>query len=135
MVATETGLGNEFLRAEVTPTGTITLTHKQTGTRYEGLFGIEDGADAGDEYNYSPPDRDHVVTEPTEPAVCELLSSGPAEARLRVTTRYRIPVGLNPVERARTRRTTFLPVVTEYSVRAGEPFLRASIPGSTALVA
>jgi alpha-mannosidase len=127
VTATETAIDNGLLRAEVGPAGTVALIHHGSGTRYEGLFGIEDGADAGDEYNYSPPDRDHVVREPIEPPVCELLSSGPVEARLRVTSRYRVPVGLTPDERARARRTTILPVVTEYSLRAGEPFLRASI--------
>jgi len=120
-------LHNGILRAEVDAAGRVALLHVPTGTRYPGLFGIEDGADAGDEYNYSPPATDLIVGDPAEAAVVEELRHGPLEAALRVTTRYRIPVGLTANERARARRTTFLPVELDLSLRTGEPFLRARI--------
>jgi len=118
-------LGNGIIRADVAADGTVTMTRLADGARYEGLFAIEDGGDAGDEYNYSPPERDLVVTEPAEPPVVETLASGPVEATLRITRRYRVPERLD--EKRRARKTVWLPVVTNISLRAGEPFLRASI--------
>jgi alpha-mannosidase len=125
--ASGNALDNGLVRAEVAADGTVSLVAPGGGARADGLFAIEDGADAGDEYNYSPPPRDHVVREPFEPAVVDVVSEGPVEARLRITRRYRIPAGLTPDERARSRKTVVTPVVTELSLRAGEPFVRARI--------
>ncbi|MGZ4104421.1 MAG: alpha-mannosidase [Actinomycetota bacterium] len=119
-------LDNGLVRAEVQADGRITLITRD-GSRHDGLFGIEDGADAGDEYNYSPPDKDLIVTEPAAPAIVDVVRAGPVEATLRVTRRYRIPASLDANERGRARRTTWMPVVTDLTLRAGEPFLRASM--------
>ena len=118
-------LDNGLIRAEVDAAGQLALT--RGGFRYEGLLAIEDGGDAGDEYNYSPPERDVVVTDPVEPAVVDEVLHGPLEAGLRVTTRYRIPASLDTRGTRRARRSTYLPVVATYTLRAGEPFLRARL--------
>lgn len=119
-------LDNGIVRAEVQGDGRVTVTSK-TGARYENLFGIEDGADAGDEYTYSPPDRDLIVTEPAEQPVVDVVQDGPVQATLRVTRRFRIPASLDAKERGRARKTEWMPVVMDLTLRAGEPFLRASL--------
>jgi len=117
---------NEYLRAEVDAAGNVTLIERASGARFPGLLAIEDGGDGGDEYNYSPPERDHVVTHPDD-VVVEVGADGPVEASLRITRHYRIPTALSADEKRRARRTTVLPVVTEIALRAGEKFLRATI--------
>jgi alpha-mannosidase len=67
-----------------------------------------------------------VITEPSEPPVVDVIEEGPLRATLRVRRTYRIPEGLRTDERARARRTVLLPVTTDLSLRAGEPFLRAT---------
>ena len=117
---------NGLVRAEVQADGRVTLI-SQDGARYEDLFGIEDGADAGDEYNYSPPDRDLIVTDPAEQPVVDVLQDGPVQATLRVTRRFKIPASLDAKEKGRARKTEWMPVVMDLMLRAGESFLRASI--------
>jgi alpha-mannosidase len=117
---------NGILRAEVQGDGRVTIL-RPDGSTLEDLFGISDGADAGDEYNYSPPDRDLIITEPAEPPVVEVVQDGPVQATLRVTRRFRVPARLDANERGRARKTVWMPVVTDLTLRAGEPFLRASI--------
>ncbi|MGH3113243.1 MAG: glycoside hydrolase family 38 C-terminal domain-containing protein, partial [Gaiellaceae bacterium] len=85
-----------------------------------------DGGDAGDEYTYSPPERDLVVSSPVD-VTTTLVAAGPLEARVRVSTRLKIPSGLATGRRSRGRRRVWMPVTTEYILRAGEPFLRADI--------
>src|SRR5205085_11673439 len=82
---------------------------------------------AGDECNHAPPDRDLIVTDPAEQPVVDIVQNGPVQATLRVTRRFRIPAGLDAKERGRARKTEWMPVVMDLTVRAGEPFLRASI--------
>lgn len=118
---------NEHLRAQVDAQGRVSLTMKAAGTRLDGLFRLVDGADAGDEYNYSPPDNDLEIDAPSGDVVVDAIADGPVEATLRVSMRYRIPAGLGADERSRARRSVWMPITVDYSLRAGEPFLRAAI--------
>jgi len=120
-------LDNGILRAEVGADGRVALTRLADGFRYEELLGIEESGDAGDEYNYSPPEQDLVVTEPSGPVVIDEVSAGPVEAALRFTRTYRVPAGLTGGGRARARRMIPMRVHTEIALRAGEAFLRARI--------
>jgi alpha-mannosidase len=56
-----------------------------------------------------------------------VVANGPLEARVRVETRRRIPSAIAPGRRGRGRRSVWMPVVAEYALRAGEPFLRAEL--------
>jgi mannosylglycerate hydrolase len=54
---------NETFRVEASRAdGTLTITDKRTNTVFAGLNRFVDGSDAGDEYNYSPPDGDSFLT-------------------------------------------------------------------------
>ncbi|MGH2785804.1 MAG: alpha-mannosidase [Actinomycetota bacterium] len=119
-------LTNEHLRATVREDGTVDLEHRATGKTFPALLALRDGGDAGDEYNYSPPERDLVVR-PSDAAEVDVLRAGPVEARLRIRTHLRVPAALVPNRKARTRRNVTVPVTVELSLRTGEPFLRASI--------
>ena len=49
---------NEYFRVEAAHDGTLTVIDKRTNTIFSGLNQFVDGGDAGDEYNYSPPQND-----------------------------------------------------------------------------
>ena len=119
-------LDNGLLRVEARDDGTVDCTHLETGTTFRGLFGLRDGGDAGDEYNYSPPERDTVVDAPGRVEVTP-VRSGPLEATLHVAQRWKIPAGIAPDRRSRARRTVALPIGLRLTLRAGEPFLRATV--------
>ncbi len=56
-------LENDYLKVEVHENGTIRLTDKQTGIVRDGLLALEDTADRGDSYNYTPgADKDSLTT-------------------------------------------------------------------------
>ena len=126
--ATATGrtLRNEHLRAEVRDDGSVDLLHLATGTQYGGLFSIRDDGDAGDEYNYCPPERDTIVDRPQHVETF-VDRPGPLEARLRVEMQYRLPSHLAPNRGSRVRRTVAIPITMRLSLRRGEPFLRATV--------
>src|SRR5690606_19333829 len=46
---------NDFVRVEAAADGTFFVTDRATGRRYGPIGALEDGGDAGDEYNWSPP--------------------------------------------------------------------------------
>ncbi len=123
--ASARSIGNGLLTATVDAGGTITLEGPD-GATFSGLLRLEDGGDAGDEYNYSPPERDVVVSD-TEHAEIELVHHGALEARLRVRRKLRIPAALAANGRGRSRRMLPLDVAMEIALRKDEPFLRVDV--------
>ncbi|ALO98352.1 Alpha-mannosidase [Streptomyces hygroscopicus subsp. limoneus] len=124
--ATATGraLSNGLVEVEVAEDGTLKVTGAD-GTVLSGVGRLVDGGDRGDSYNYAPPARDVLVSEPAEIGV-ELLESGPLRARVRVTRVYEWPAKLSSDRDLRSGRTVPTPVETLVEVRAGEPFVRVS---------
>ncbi len=85
---------NRYLAVSFDPaSGAVTVVDKATGRRYEGLNTFEDGGDAGDEYNYSPPVNDLLAV--AAHPVITLVDPGPAKATFCVEYRWPLPVGLS----------------------------------------
>ncbi len=84
---------------------------------------VEDG-DAGDTYNYSPPDHDQVVERPERVEIA-VLERGPLRGRLRVRRWYRWPERIDDEARSRVGGRE-VEVVTVLELRAGEPLVRIS---------
>ena len=114
-----TALSNGLVAVEVDPAdGTFSLGG------VSGLDRLVDGGDAGDTYNYGPPDDDIVVDEPDRVEVT-VLEGGPVRGRVRVTRRYRWPVQVDDEQRARVGERP-VNVTTTLEVRAGEPLVRVT---------
>jgi alpha-mannosidase len=121
-----TVLDNGLLRIEAREDGTIDCTHLASGTTFRGLLVMKDGGDAGDEYNYSPPERDTIVDTP-ERVVFTPVRAGPLDATLQVDRRWKIPAAIAPNRRSRARRTFAQTIAMRLTLRAGEPFLRVTV--------
>jgi hypothetical protein len=74
---------NELVEALVRRDGTVRLTDRASGERYDGLLRFESGGDAGDTYTYAPPPRDRLAT--LEGARVRVLAPGPLVAALEIT--------------------------------------------------
>jgi len=118
-------LSNGLLTVAVEPAGTLRLT-TTSGVELTGVGRLVDGGDRGDTYNYAPPARDDLVSEPTSVEVT-LLESGPLRGRLEVVRRYALPVGLEADLDARTTQTATACARTVVELRAGEPFVRLRV--------
>ncbi|TCL65927.1 mannosylglycerate hydrolase [Hydrogenispora ethanolica] len=109
---------NRYLRVAVRDDGSLEVTDKLTGTIYHDLLVFEDGADAGDEYNYSYPERDQLITSKERPAAIEWCAMGPLEAGIRIRTVLEVPEGLSPDRKSRSAERRRLPLVTWLTVSA-----------------
>ncbi|HEY3591273.1 MAG TPA: glycoside hydrolase family 38 C-terminal domain-containing protein [Buttiauxella sp.] len=58
-------LENEWLRLDADEQGILTLTDKRSRQVYPHILQLVDGGDAGDNYNYSPPFDDWLITSDT----------------------------------------------------------------------
>ncbi|MFJ9629483.1 alpha-mannosidase [Streptomyces sp. NPDC101175] len=122
--ATDRTLTNGLVEVTVAADGTLDITGPD-GTVLSGVGRLVDGGDRGDSYNYAPPARDVLVTDPTDVAV-EVLESGPLRSRLSVTRVYEWPAALSADRDVRADHVAPTPVRTLVEVRVGEPFVRVS---------
>ena len=91
--ATARTLSNGLVEVAIAADGTLDVTGAD-GTVLHGVGRLVDGGDRGDSYNYAPPAKDVLVSEPAEVAV-DLLEDGPLRSRMRVTRVYAWPAALS----------------------------------------
>ena len=76
---------NEHLKVRVQKDGTLSVRDKKTRREFERVLELQDSGDAGDEYNYDPPEDDIVITSRhAENVFVEVEESGPLVGVLRV---------------------------------------------------
>ena len=111
---------NEYLSVQVnTEDGTLTVFDKETGIVLNGANAIIDGGDAGDEYTYSPPAEDLVISKPSQPPDIALIENGPSRFTLRVLRRYSLPASLTPDRRARSADRVICPITSYVTICQG----------------
>ncbi len=111
---------NEFIKVKIHPDGSLSLTDKIRQVTYPNVGTFEDGADAGDEYNYSPPRRDRIITTRGAPAVVQFVETGPIRAGVRIESILALPESL-AADGRRSVRVRPLPIVTWLIVEAHAP--------------
>ena len=117
-------LGNGLVSVEVNEDGTLRVEAGEVVL--DGVGRLVDGGDAGDLYNYAPPERDLVVSEPERVEVVA-VAGGPVRGELAVRRTYRWPVGLDPAGTGRSGERAAVATVLHAELRAGEPFLRLRV--------
>jgi len=111
---------NEFFRVEADPDdGTVTVTDKETGLILPGLNRFVDGGDRGDEYTFTPPERDLIVDRPeARPVISPQENNLGAELKIEQT--YRLPQALEAQDRSRrSDRWVEVPITTRVSLTPG----------------
>jgi len=86
---------NEYLHVRINDNGTLTVTHKPTGTTYDGLHSFEDGGEAGQAWMHVEPGEDRVLTSCGFPVSVALECNGALLARYRIQVHMRVPAGLD----------------------------------------
>src|SRR5207244_487923 len=102
---------NARLRLDVRSDGTLDVRDKESGITCQRCLELEDVADAGDEYNYSPPMRDRRVTSADVKTVdVTVVHPGPLRAALRIDLELRVPASLSADRSSRSEREVALAV-------------------------
>src|SRR5207247_5125034 len=83
---------NEHLRLTINDDGALDVQDKRTGTLYRRCAALEDVGDVGDEYNYSPPRQDAVITsDSVRGATVRRLAGGPLRAAFEIRYELTLP--------------------------------------------
>ena len=122
--ASRTRLENAYLVVDLNPDGSISVLDKESGVRYANLNRLVDEADAGDEYNFSPPaELDERILMAPRGAVWNVLEAGPLRGRAEVSFSRTVHRGLRPDRRRRSGDPTAMPVRLAVTLDVASPRL------------
>ncbi len=91
LATSECAMANELLSVTIEPNGTLTVTDKRNGQRYERLLTFEDIADIGDGWYHGQAVNDEAFTSHGARADIALVHNGPMLTTFRVRTRMQVP--------------------------------------------
>jgi mannosylglycerate hydrolase len=114
-------LDNELFAVVFEPDrASLRVEDKRTGQVYRGLHVFQDGGDAGDEYTYSWPARDTLVT--LDPAGTSITVEGTAAFPVMVVRgTLKAPARMAPDRSARSRDTVAISIESRISLCPGVP--------------
>ena len=113
---------NERLKISVGDDGTFEVSDKARGVTYHHVAAFEDVGDVGDEYNYSPPVSDAIVTSADARVTgVTRVSAGPLRATLRVELELPLPRSASGDRKSRATDTVMVPVTIAATLDAGSP--------------
>lgn len=108
---------NDNFIVEANPSdGTLTLTDKHTNAVFSGLNRIEDGGDAGDEYNYSPPVCDSFYT--PRPVSLRVFRRRLFQT-LEIQYALKVPAQLTHDRKNRSKKMLEIPITSRVSLFPG----------------
>ncbi|MCM3173056.1 mannosylglycerate hydrolase [Paenibacillus sp. MER 99-2] len=120
----EQHIENEFFAIVVEDNGTLTITDKTSGQTYANQMVFEDNGDDGDSYNYSPPERDLIVS-----SIGSKLNVTTAKTtvleELQLGCTLNVPADLH--EREAGISSGQLPIQVQVGLRKGERLIRFEV--------
>jgi alpha-mannosidase/mannosylglycerate hydrolase len=119
MALSHRAIENENLIVQAETNGTITVTDKRTGKKYEQLLYFEDRADIGDGWFHGPAVNDCINLSTACGADVAMIADGIAKAAMQITVTMNVPREFDFRNMARSRETAPLKIVSEVTLRKG----------------
>lgn len=113
------GIENEFLKVQAESNGTITVTDKRTGRKYEQLLTFENRADIGDGWFHGLAVNDQVHFSTAGTAEVAIVADGFAKATLRISLEMNLPKEFDFRTMRRSEQTAALKIVSDVTLRQG----------------
>lgn len=111
---------NEFFKVSVNADSSLKIYDKRNKVTYPVCGQMEDGGDAGDEYNFSPPEKDKIICNPFVFRY-DKIENGPARYTLKITSKYYLPKGILPNRGERSKEKVRLTITSYVSLIKGVP--------------
>jgi len=99
--------------------GALEVRDKRSGATFSGLNRFVDGGDAGDEYNYSPPKEDQMVSPTKFQKV--LVCQDDVEQTLKIEYSLKVPSEIKADRQSRSSDTATLSIISLVTLRSGVP--------------
>lgn len=115
---------NEYFKVRANFDGTVDIYDKANDKNIKGLLVFEDGGDDGDEYNYSPPDKDYVIKSNSFNASINSTHEKLCQQLIIVQT---LDIPKDICERTKKLCSTKLPIETIISLEKGSKLINVKI--------
>ncbi|MBI9057852.1 MAG: hypothetical protein JEZ01_08755 [Labilibaculum sp.] len=117
-------ISNSEIEVDFNSNGSFNLLYKKSGKKFLNQGLIDDRADTGDEYNYSYPDKDVIITSADCEAKIEIVEQ--SESMLVVRTEMVMSVPESDADNHKTRSTTMrdLPIVSYVTIEVDSPVVK-----------
>jgi mannosylglycerate hydrolase len=96
---------NEFMEVSIENNGSLTIKEK-SGAIYKGLNVFEEGGNAGDEYDFSPPREDILITTKDAAPEISIVHNGPIYASVKIVYNMELPVDTDVFGRSEDRKAS-----------------------------
>jgi mannosylglycerate hydrolase len=82
---------NNFFQVNIESNGSLTITDSITGKTFKNLNIFEESGNAGDEYDFSPPREDEIITTKDSSPEIKVIHNGPIFATVKITYTMKFP--------------------------------------------
>jgi len=114
---------NEFLKIIFHRNGSFDLLEKEHGFFYRNLHVFRDTGDAGDTYNYSPPEKDECFESLNSQARIKIQESGSCMLEANVKIAMQVPSGLSIDGKTRTEQKKRIQIESRISLTGRSKFV------------
>ncbi len=112
-------LENEYFKVTFGEDGSLSIVDKKTGILYQQANSFMDGGDAGDEYTYSPPLKNRIITSPSKKARISWQEHTSIRSTLKIEISLNLPVNLTEDRKERSKETVECPITSYVSLSRG----------------
>jgi mannosylglycerate hydrolase len=95
---------NDFIEVKIADNGSLTVKEKKSSVVYTDLNVFEEGGNAGDEYDFSPPREDEIITTRDAKPEVTVVHNGPLFATVKITYQMEFPVDTDVNRRSDERK-------------------------------
>ncbi|MEL3970840.1 glycoside hydrolase family 38 C-terminal domain-containing protein [Rossellomorea oryzaecorticis] len=92
---------NEYFEAKIESNGSLTVKDYSTDTVYDHLNVLEESGNAGDEYDFSPPREDVIITTKNSSPDISVVHNGPLFAEVKIVHTIDVPVNTDVNKRSK----------------------------------
>ena len=117
-------LSNNKITVQFNGNGSFNLLLHENNQLFENLGIIEDRADTGDEYNYSYPDKDLIITSMDCKAEMSVVEQSKTKAVVRVKLELELPESDAEEHTMRSATLRKLPIVNYYTIEADSAIVK-----------
>ncbi|MDD5688083.1 MAG: glycoside hydrolase family 38 C-terminal domain-containing protein [Elusimicrobia bacterium] len=93
---------NKYYKISVNKNGSINISDKINKAIFKNCCQVEESGDAGDEYNYSPPQKDTLIMKPAS-VKTRFIEKGNLKTTLEITGKYYFPESLSDDRKSRKK--------------------------------
>lgn len=113
-------LENEFYKLQISPSGELlTLEDKTSKKSLPIRLLFEDGADGGDEYDYSSIEKDEIISSLDFSPTVSWLYNNSYLQRVKISYELKVPYSITPERKERSKKRVVLPIEVEISLSQG----------------